>query len=267
MDAFEGLSDDDIRTAIANANGTRHSLFGVPELSFDILIRTQISKLEKPGIQCVDLIFEEMQRICNQSDGTELSRFPDLKDRIFEIIQQLLRDYMIPTQKMISNLIQVELAYINISHPDFIGGKQAVANIQNRMKQNMGPTQTSMNSSETMTAMSPTPKITAIATATAISPVPNSNSNVTVTHQMTSMNQNQTLYSQQQQQPSGFLGWFKPGVNNESTSSSIQSRTSTISQDRSRDFNANSTNSNSYTNNLPPVPERMKIASPSDRDL
>ena len=31
---------------------------------------------------------------------------------------------MIPTQKMISNLIQIELAYINTSHPDFIGGKQ-----------------------------------------------------------------------------------------------------------------------------------------------
>ena len=31
---------------------------------------------------------------------------------------------MVPTQRMISNLIQIELAYINTSHPDFIGGKQ-----------------------------------------------------------------------------------------------------------------------------------------------
>lgn len=27
---------------------------------------------------------------------------------------------------MISNLIDAELAYINVSHPDFIGGRQAV---------------------------------------------------------------------------------------------------------------------------------------------
>ena len=35
---------------------------------------------------------------------------------------------MVPTQKMISNLIQIELAYINTSHPDFIGGKQVQYN-------------------------------------------------------------------------------------------------------------------------------------------
>lgn len=48
MDPFEGLSDEDIRTAIANANGTRPSLF-VPEVSFDLLVRRQIARLEAPG--------------------------------------------------------------------------------------------------------------------------------------------------------------------------------------------------------------------------
>ena len=36
---------------------------------------------------------------------------------------------------MISNLISVELAYINTSHPDFIGGKQAVAQLNKRFAQ------------------------------------------------------------------------------------------------------------------------------------
>lgn len=36
MDPFDGLDDSDIRTAIANANGPRPSLF-VPEMSFDLL--------------------------------------------------------------------------------------------------------------------------------------------------------------------------------------------------------------------------------------
>ena len=31
---------------------------------------------------------------------------------------------MQPTQRMIANLIKIELAYVNTSHPDFIGGKQ-----------------------------------------------------------------------------------------------------------------------------------------------
>ena len=49
LDPFDGLDDNDIRTAIANANGTRPSLF-VPEISFDLLVRRQIARLEQPGI-------------------------------------------------------------------------------------------------------------------------------------------------------------------------------------------------------------------------
>jgi dynamin 1-like protein len=134
IDPFEGLDDEDIRTAIANANGPRPSLF-VPEISFDLLVRRQISRLEQPGIQCVDLVFDEMQRMAYQSETTELSRFPELREKVFEIVNQLLRNCVIPTQKMISNLISIELAYVNTSHPDFIGGKQAVAQLNRKLNQ------------------------------------------------------------------------------------------------------------------------------------
>lgn len=134
LDPFEGLDDEDIRTAIANANGPRPSLF-VPEISFDLLVRRQIARLEQPGLQCVDLVFDEMQRMAHQSETVELSRFPELRDRLFEIVNQLLRNCVLPTQKMISNLIQIELAYVNTSHPDFIGGKQAVAQLNRKLNQ------------------------------------------------------------------------------------------------------------------------------------
>ena len=125
LDPFDGLTDEDIRTAIANANGTRPSLF-VPEISFDLLVRKQITRLEQPGLDCLDKVQEEMLRMVSQSETIELTRFPDLRDRTVEIVHQLLRDCMVPAQKMISNLIQIELAYINTSHPDFVGGKAAV---------------------------------------------------------------------------------------------------------------------------------------------
>lgn len=134
IDPFEGLDDEDIRTAIANANGPRPSLF-VPEISFDLLVRRQISRLEQPGIQCVDLVFDEMQRMAYQSETTELSRFPELREKVFEIVNQLLRNCVVPTQKMISNLISIELAYVNTSHPDFIGGKQAVSQLNRKLNQ------------------------------------------------------------------------------------------------------------------------------------
>jgi dynamin 1-like protein len=126
--AFDGLSDDEIRITIRNANGTRPALF-VPEISFDILVRKQIQRLEQPGVQCVDLVYEELQRIALQSQPGELTRYPVLRDRMQEVVSSLLRRCLAPTQMMIANLIKIELAYINTSHPDFIGGSRAVAKL------------------------------------------------------------------------------------------------------------------------------------------
>jgi dynamin 1-like protein len=107
--AFDGLTDEEIRTTICNANGTRPALF-VPEISFDILVKRQISRLEQPGIQCVDLVYEELQRIAAQSEPTELTRFPVLRDRMVEVVSALLKQCVGPTQMMVANLVKIELA-------------------------------------------------------------------------------------------------------------------------------------------------------------
>ena len=130
--AFDSLTDEEIRTTIRNANGTRPALF-VPEISFDILVRRQISRLEEPGVQCVDLVYEELSRIALQSQPSELTRYPVLRDRMVEVVSSLLRRCLAPTQMMISNLIKIELAYINTSHPDFIGGSRAVAKLMEKI--------------------------------------------------------------------------------------------------------------------------------------
>jgi dynamin 1-like protein len=131
--SFDGLTDDEIRTTICNANGTRPALF-VPEMSFDILARRQISRLEQPGIECVDMVYQELQRIASQCEPGELTRFPNLRDRMVEVVNGLLKRAVGPTQMMVSNLIKIELAYINTSHPDFIGGSQAVAQLMRKLE-------------------------------------------------------------------------------------------------------------------------------------
>jgi dynamin 1-like protein len=130
---FDGLSDQEIRTTICNANGTRPSLF-VPEISFDILVRRQISRLEQPGLQCVDLVYEELQRIASQCEPGELTRFPNLRERLTEVVSGQLKRSVNPTQTMVSNLVKVELAYINTSHPDFVGGSRAVAQLMRKLE-------------------------------------------------------------------------------------------------------------------------------------
>lgn len=107
--SFDGLTDDEIRTTITNANGTRRALF-VPEISFDILVRRQIARLEQPGGQCVDLVCEELQRIAAQSEPKELTRFPILKERMVDVVSVLLKRCMSPTQMMVTNLVKIELA-------------------------------------------------------------------------------------------------------------------------------------------------------------
>ena len=59
MNPFDGLTDDDIRTAICNANGTRQSLF-VPEISFDLLVRRQIARLEQPVISPISCMWHSV---------------------------------------------------------------------------------------------------------------------------------------------------------------------------------------------------------------
>ena len=42
--------------------GSRPALF-VPEISFELLVKRQIKRLEDPSLCCVDLVHEELQRI------------------------------------------------------------------------------------------------------------------------------------------------------------------------------------------------------------
>jgi dynamin 1-like protein len=129
----EGLSLNDIRTAIRNATGPKPSLF-VPEVSFEVLVKRQIQRLEEPSIQCAELVFEELHRLVYQvADGEkELDRFSVLRDRIIDVAGNLLRKSLSPTRIMIGNLINIELAYINTNHPDFIGGQKAMANLYDK---------------------------------------------------------------------------------------------------------------------------------------
>ena len=165
MDPFEGLDDDEIRTAIANANGTRPSLF-VPEISFDLLVKKQIARLEAPGIQCVDMILDEMLRLAYQCELPEMLRFPLLRDRMYEIVSEMLKSCMKPTQQMIVNMIHVELAYINTSHPDFIGGKQALALVTKKSQQQSQQQQIQQQHQQSMETYNETSVTTTTTTTT-----------------------------------------------------------------------------------------------------
>uniref|UniRef100_A0A1A7XBK9 Dynamin-1-like protein n=3 Tax=Iconisemion striatum TaxID=60296 RepID=A0A1A7XBK9_9TELE len=121
VDPLGGLTTFDVLTAIRNATGPRPALF-VPEVSFELLVKRQIKRLEDPSLRCVELVHEEMQRIiqhCSNYSTQELLRFPKLLDAIVEVVTSLLRRRLPVTNDMVHNLVAIELAYINTKHPDF----------------------------------------------------------------------------------------------------------------------------------------------------
>ncbi len=64
IEPTHNLDDQDIRTAIRNSTGPRPSLF-VPEVAFDLLVKPQIKLLEAPSLRCVELVYEELVKICH----------------------------------------------------------------------------------------------------------------------------------------------------------------------------------------------------------
>ncbi|KAH9284715.1 Dynamin-1-like protein [Echinococcus granulosus] len=152
IDPLGGLNTLDILTAIRNSTGPRPALF-VPEVAFELLVKRQIRRLEEPSLRCVELVHEEMQRII-QHCGTqqEMYRFPNLHERIVDVVTSLLRRRLQPTNEMVTNLVAIELAYINTRHPDFteelmLHRQQAPPGLNNlglvRMKRGAAQLQTS----------------------------------------------------------------------------------------------------------------------------
>ncbi|KAI3497424.1 hypothetical protein L1887_40022 [Cichorium endivia] len=133
VDPCEDLTDDDIRTAIQNATGTRSALF-VPEIPFEVLIRRQIARLLDPSVQCARFIYDELIKMSHHCMVNELQRFPILRKRMDDVIGNFLRDGLQPSETMIGHLVEMEMDYINTSHPNFIGGSKAVEMAMQQVK-------------------------------------------------------------------------------------------------------------------------------------
>lgn len=126
IEPLEGLKRSDVLHAISNAMGPRPALF-VSEMAFELLVKRQIRLLLQPSLQCVELVYEELQRIIQYclSHIRDFQRFPYLRERMNAVVMSLLRQRLPITNEMVEGLISIELAYINTNHPDFVGGTRA----------------------------------------------------------------------------------------------------------------------------------------------
>ncbi|MQL74700.1 hypothetical protein Taro_007090 [Colocasia esculenta] len=138
VDPCEDLTDEDIRTAIQNATGPRSALF-VPEVPFEVLVRRQIARLVDPSLQCARFIYDELIKMSHRCLASELQRFPVLRKCMDEVIGNFLREGLEPAETMIGHIIEMEMDYINTSHPNFIGGSKAVEVAMQQIKSSRLP--------------------------------------------------------------------------------------------------------------------------------
>lgn len=150
IDPFEQVKDVDIRTILYNSSGSTPSLF-VATTGFEVIVKQQIARFEDPSIRCITLVYEELVRVLGHVlVQPEFRRYPRLRDQINQECVQFLQELLVPTKKLVVDMIKMEASYINTGHPDFIDGHEAMEIIGQKYKtkeKGSAPAQAPANSS------------------------------------------------------------------------------------------------------------------------
>lgn len=125
LDPTAELSDDDIRTAIQNAAGTKAVIL-IPEEPFELLAKQAVARALEPCRRCATLVHEELARIVKRTVDQGIKRYPALEQAIEEQTRAFLQQGAEPAVSMIQSLVDCQLAYIDTSHPQFVGGAEAM---------------------------------------------------------------------------------------------------------------------------------------------
>ncbi|XP_035382971.1 dynamin-1a isoform X1 [Electrophorus electricus] len=119
----------EISYAIKNIHGIRTGLF-TPDMAFETIVKRQITKIKVPCQKCVDMVISELVNTVRQCTK-KLAQYPMLREEMERIVTQHIRDRESRTKEQVLLLIDIELAYMNTNHEDFIG----FANAQQRSSQ------------------------------------------------------------------------------------------------------------------------------------
>lgn len=105
---------------IKNNGGPRQAVFA-PEGLFKSLVKKEVERLCLPSLKCVDLVNQEMKNIImiTIKNQLNLKRFPILQKKIQSSMMSMLSNRVDSTKKMVKDIVNIEMASINTTHPDF----------------------------------------------------------------------------------------------------------------------------------------------------
>lgn len=95
LDPTADLTDDDIRTAIQNAAGTKAVIL-IPEEPFELLAKQAVSRALEPCRRCATLVHDELLRIIRRSIDGAIKRYPNLEAAIEEQTRAFLQQVRRP---------------------------------------------------------------------------------------------------------------------------------------------------------------------------
>lgn len=116
----------EIAYAIRNIHGIRVGLF-TPDMAFDAIVKTQITRLREPSLKCVDLVVQELGSVLRKCTE-KMQRYPRLREETERIITNHIREKENVLKEQLMLLVEVQLAYMNTNHEDFIGFSNAQQN-------------------------------------------------------------------------------------------------------------------------------------------
>ncbi|ORX97583.1 hypothetical protein K493DRAFT_281166 [Basidiobolus meristosporus CBS 931.73] len=139
IDPFDQVKDVDIRTILYNSSGSSPALF-VGTTGFEVIVKQQIKRLEDPSSKCITLVYDELVRILSQLLQKQFfKRFPELKEKFYSVVIAFYKKALMPTSKLVQDLISMEACYINTGHPDFLGGHKALTIVNERVNAAKNP--------------------------------------------------------------------------------------------------------------------------------
>lgn len=113
----------EIGITIRNIHGIRTGLF-TPDMAFESIVVKQIQRLKEPSLHCVDLVVNELSGVVRKC-AEKMVRYPHLREETERIVNTRIREQEQKAKDQIMLLIDVQLAYMNTNHEDFIGFSNA----------------------------------------------------------------------------------------------------------------------------------------------
>jgi len=126
----------EISYAIRNIHGIRTGLF-TPDMAFEAIVKKQIEKLRGPSLKCVDMVIQELTNVIRKCTQ-KMSRYPRLREETERIVNSQTRECESKCKNQLTMFVDIQLAYMNTNHEDFIGFANAQQKSDNTSKRKIG---------------------------------------------------------------------------------------------------------------------------------